>query len=58
MATSLLGAGMLLQSGVFERDGSSVRGPQLDAQQTGYGPGYRIYECGDGDWVALVLPRP
>ena len=56
VATSLLGAGMLLQSGVFERDGSSVRGPELDAQQTGYGPGYRIYECGDGNWLALVLP--
>ncbi|MFI5045748.1 MAG: CoA transferase [Acidimicrobiia bacterium] len=56
VATSLLGAGMLLQSGVFQRDGEIVPGPQLDAAQTGYGPGYRIYECGDGDWLALVLP--
>ena len=56
VATSLLGAGMLLQSGVFSRDGALVSGPQLDAGQTGYGPGYRIYECADGDWLALVLP--
>jgi crotonobetainyl-CoA:carnitine CoA-transferase CaiB-like acyl-CoA transferase len=56
VATSLLGAGMLLQSGVFQRDGACVRGPALDADQTGYGPGYRIYECADGDWLALVVP--
>src|SRR5262249_26035810 len=36
VSTSLLGAGMLLQSGVFERDGQYVRQPELDAGQTGY----------------------
>ncbi|MGI8329419.1 CoA transferase [Actinomadura scrupuli] len=56
VATSLVGSGMLLQSGVFQRDGEIVRGPELDPGQTGYGPGYRIYECGDGGWFALVLP--
>jgi crotonobetainyl-CoA:carnitine CoA-transferase CaiB-like acyl-CoA transferase len=56
VSTSLLGAGMLLQSGVFERDGQCVRQPELDAGQTGYGPGYRLYECGDGHWLALVVP--
>jgi crotonobetainyl-CoA:carnitine CoA-transferase CaiB-like acyl-CoA transferase len=56
VGTSLLGAGMLLQSGTFLRDGDLVRGPGLDRDQTGYGPGYRIYECGDGGWIALVLP--
>jgi crotonobetainyl-CoA:carnitine CoA-transferase CaiB-like acyl-CoA transferase len=56
VATSLLGAGMLLQSGVFQRDGELVHGPELDQQQTGYGPGYRIYECSDSNWLALVLP--
>ncbi|TDC70726.1 CoA transferase [Actinomadura sp. GC306] len=56
VATSLLGAGMLLRSGVFLRDGEPVRGPELDAGQTGYGPGYRIYEGGDGAWFALVVP--
>ncbi|WP_242424025.1 CoA transferase, partial [Frankia sp. EI5c] len=54
--TSLLGAGMLLQSGVFFRDGSPVPAPALDAAQTGYGPGYRIYAGQDGRWFALVLP--
>jgi crotonobetainyl-CoA:carnitine CoA-transferase CaiB-like acyl-CoA transferase len=56
VATSLLGAGMLLYSGVFQRDGTLVAGPQLDDRQTGYGPGYRIYQGGDGNWFALVLP--
>ncbi len=54
--TSLLGAGMLLQSGVFQRDGEVVRAPQLDQAQTGYGPGYRIYEGEDGQCFALVIP--
>lgn len=54
--TSLLGAGLLLQSGVFLRDGACVRGPTLDGAQTGYGPGYRLYQAGDGEWFALVLP--
>ena len=58
VATSLLGAGMLFHSGVFRRDGQVVRGPELDAGQTGYGPGYRIYRAGDGGWVALVRARP
>jgi crotonobetainyl-CoA:carnitine CoA-transferase CaiB-like acyl-CoA transferase len=56
VATSLLGAGMLLQSGVFQRDGELIRGPELDGAQTGYGPGYRIYRCADGAWLALVIP--
>ena len=56
VVTSLLGTGMLLQSGVFQRDGELVRGPELDAAQTGYGPGYRLYEGGDGNWFALVVP--
>jgi len=28
----------------------------LDATQTGYGPGYRIYRGADGEWLALVIP--
>jgi crotonobetainyl-CoA:carnitine CoA-transferase CaiB-like acyl-CoA transferase len=58
VATSLLGAGMLLQSGVYQSGGRIVAGPHLDANQTGYGPGYRLYEGGDGEWFALVLPDP
>ncbi|OHV39023.1 carnitine dehydratase [Pseudofrankia sp. EUN1h] len=56
VATSLLGAGMLLQSGSFLRDDALVAGPALDQAQTGYGPGYRLYQAGDGEWFALVLP--
>jgi crotonobetainyl-CoA:carnitine CoA-transferase CaiB-like acyl-CoA transferase len=56
VATSLLGAGILVHSGVYLSDGALVAGPSLDAAQTGYGPGYRIYECGDGQWLALVVP--
>ena len=56
--TSLLGAGMLLQSGVFQRDGVVVRQPELDAAQSGYGPGYRLYECSDGNWLAVVIENP
>jgi crotonobetainyl-CoA:carnitine CoA-transferase CaiB-like acyl-CoA transferase len=47
---------MLLQSGAYMRDGKCVRQPELDADQTGYGPGYRIYSGGDGHWFAMVLP--
>jgi crotonobetainyl-CoA:carnitine CoA-transferase CaiB-like acyl-CoA transferase len=56
VATSLLGAGMLLHGGVFRRDGEVVRGPALDADQMGYGPGYRLYRCAGDTWLALVLP--
>jgi crotonobetainyl-CoA:carnitine CoA-transferase CaiB-like acyl-CoA transferase len=56
VSTSLLGAGMLLQSGVFQRDGGVVRGPEVDGAQTGYGPGYRIYQGSDDHWFALVVP--
>jgi crotonobetainyl-CoA:carnitine CoA-transferase CaiB-like acyl-CoA transferase len=56
--TSLLGAGMLLHGGVFLRDGDVVRGPALDADQTGYGPGHRVYRGADGTWLAVVVPDP
>jgi len=58
VATSLLGAGILLHSGAFLRDGELVTGPTLDGAQTGYGPGYRIYRGSDGNWFALVVPSP
>lgn len=56
--TSLLGAGMLLHGGVFRRDGAVVRGPALDADQTGYGPGYRLYRAAGDTWLAVVVPDP
>ena len=58
VATSLLGAGLLLHSGVFQRDGELAAGPSLDGNQTGYGPGYRIYQGADDRWFALVVPDP
>jgi crotonobetainyl-CoA:carnitine CoA-transferase CaiB-like acyl-CoA transferase len=58
VVTSLLGAGILLHSGTFLRDGELVTGPSLDGAQTGYGPGYRIYSGSDGNWFALVVPSP
>jgi crotonobetainyl-CoA:carnitine CoA-transferase CaiB-like acyl-CoA transferase len=58
VATSLFGAGLLLHSGVFRRDGEVVAGPRLDTGQTGYGPGYRIYRAGDDRWLAVVLADP
>ncbi|HKE76173.1 MAG TPA: CoA transferase [Acidimicrobiales bacterium] len=56
VVTSLLGAGMLLHGGVFLRDGEVVRGPALDGDQTGFGPGYRLYRCAGDTWLALVVP--
>jgi crotonobetainyl-CoA:carnitine CoA-transferase CaiB-like acyl-CoA transferase len=56
VATSLLGAGMLIQSGTFQRDGHVIRHPEVDQKQTGYGPGYRLYQGRDGGWFALVVP--
>lgn len=55
--TSLLGAGLLLHSDVFRRS-EVVRGPAVDAEQTGYGPGYRLYRTADESWIAVVLPGP
>ncbi|AHH20929.1 CoA-transferase family III protein [Nocardia nova SH22a] len=56
VVTSLLGAGMLMHCGVFVRDGELVSGPSLDHDQTGYGPGYRLYRGADDRWFALVVP--
>ena len=56
VVTSLLGAGMLMHCGVYLRDGEVVAGPSLDREQTGYGPGYRIYRGFDDEWLALVVP--
>lgn len=58
VVTSLLGAGMLMHCGVYVRDGELVTGPSLDREQTGYGPGYRIYQGSDGEWFALVVADP
>jgi crotonobetainyl-CoA:carnitine CoA-transferase CaiB-like acyl-CoA transferase len=56
VATSLLGAALTLKSGAFVVADRLVRGPLLDAEQTGYGAAYRIYQCADDKWIALAVP--
>ena len=56
VSTSLLGSGMLLKSGAFLAGETRVGGPVLDADQTGYGATYRIYQARDGAWLAVVVP--
>ncbi len=54
--TSLLGSGMALKSGAFLVGETRIGGPVLDPAQTGYGAAYRIYQAGDGAWLAVVVP--
>jgi crotonobetainyl-CoA:carnitine CoA-transferase CaiB-like acyl-CoA transferase len=54
--TSLLGSGLLLKSGAFLAGETRVGGPILDAEQTGYGAAYRIYQAADGAWLAIAIP--
>ncbi len=56
VASNLLGAGLMLASGAFVSGGRVVAGPELDADQLGYGATYRLYEGGDGRWLALAVP--
>ncbi len=61
VASSLLGAGLTLKSGAFLAGDpvvgdTVVGGPVLDAQQTGYGAAYRIYQGADEGWFALAVP--
>jgi crotonobetainyl-CoA:carnitine CoA-transferase CaiB-like acyl-CoA transferase len=54
--TSLLGSGLFLKSGAFLAGDRRVAGPVIDAEQTGYGAAYRIYQAGDGAWFAIAIP--
>jgi len=56
VSSSLLGAALTLKSGAFLAGDRVVGGPVLDANQTGYGAAYRIYQAGDGAWLALAVP--
>jgi len=56
VSASLLGAALTLKSGAFIQNGEVNGGLVLDADQTGYGAGYRIYRGRDGAWLALVIP--
>jgi crotonobetainyl-CoA:carnitine CoA-transferase CaiB-like acyl-CoA transferase len=53
VSSSLLGAALSLKAGAFIAGDDVVSGPVLDAEQTGYGAAYRLYQCSDGAWLAL-----
>ena len=46
----------LMRSGAFLAGDEVVGGPVLDADQTGYGAAYRLYQCADDAWFALAVP--
>jgi crotonobetainyl-CoA:carnitine CoA-transferase CaiB-like acyl-CoA transferase len=53
---SILGTAALTTSEtMLLGDGSIAPYPTMDREQTGLGPGYRIYECADG-WISVAAP--
>jgi len=53
--TSIVNAALLNSShSVARPDGSAVDRPRLNADQTGYGDYYRLYQCGDGQWIQVA----
>jgi crotonobetainyl-CoA:carnitine CoA-transferase CaiB-like acyl-CoA transferase len=56
VSSSLLAAGLFLESGAFLAGNGVVAGPVLDVDQRGYGATYRLYEGADGRWLALAIP--
>jgi len=53
--TSIVNACLLNSSyAVAKPDGSAVDRERLNADQTGYGDYYRLYECGDGVWIQVA----
>jgi len=53
--TSIVNACLLNSSfAVAKPDGSAVDRERLNADQTGYGDYYRLYECGDGTWIQVA----
>jgi len=53
--TSIVNACLLNTSyAVAKPDGSAVERERLNADQTGYGDYYRLYECGDGKWIQIA----
>lgn len=53
--TSLLGVAALVQGEVaILPDGDLSETYHLDSAQTGFGPYHRIYECQDGQWIAIA----
>jgi crotonobetainyl-CoA:carnitine CoA-transferase CaiB-like acyl-CoA transferase len=57
--TSLHDGGMVFTSDVWlDRNGQPWPGrPELDGGQQGLAPGYRIYRCQDGAWLAVAAVR-
>jgi crotonobetainyl-CoA:carnitine CoA-transferase CaiB-like acyl-CoA transferase len=53
--TSLLGIAAMTQGETLLRpDGSLAETYHLDSEQTGYSPYHRIFECADGNWIAIA----
>ncbi|NBU84937.1 MAG: hypothetical protein EBS21_10195, partial [Sphingomonadaceae bacterium] len=53
--TSLLGVSAFSQGErLLRADGSLTETWHLNSDQTGYGPYHRIYECADGQWIAIA----
>jgi len=53
--TSIVNACLLNSSyAVAKPDGSAVDRARLNADQTGYGDYYRLYECSDGTWIQVT----
>src|SRR6202012_1750630 len=53
---SILGTALLTTSeAMLLADGSTAPYARMDTDQTGIGPGYRIFACPDG-WIAVVAP--
>jgi len=56
--TSIVNAALLNTSyAVAKPDGSAVDRNRLNADQTGYGDYYRLYECGDGTWIQVTADK-
>jgi crotonobetainyl-CoA:carnitine CoA-transferase CaiB-like acyl-CoA transferase len=55
-ATALLNTATFSSSEThLDADGAVAPYPRLDGEQTGLGPGYRLYRTADG-WIAVVAP--
>lgn len=53
--TSLLGISALTQGEtLILPDGSLAETYHLDSEQTGFGPYHRIFQCADGNWIAIA----
>ena len=57
--TSLLGMAAFTQGELLiGADGELTGTWHLNSDQTGFSPNHRIYECADGNWVAVAAHKP